>query len=164
MSESWPKLVVFDLDFTLWDSGGVWCDCLQPPFKVAGGRVVDATGAHIKIYSDTLEIVQSLPAKGCQLALASRTGRPEWARELLDLLQLTETFPFQAIYPSNKQEHFRQLHEESGIPYEEMLFFDDELRNIQSVGKLGVLCFHVTQGVRHADLEEALTLWRGRCE
>lgn len=162
MNEDWPNLVVFDLDFTLWDAGGVWCDCLRPPFKIAGGRVVDASGAHVRVYPDTLALIEGLPAQGCQLALASRTGEPDWARELLVLLGLMETFPFQAIYPSDKKAHFRQLQEESGIPYEEMLFFDDEPRNINSVGKLGVLCQHVSHGVRQADFDTALALWRRR--
>ena len=25
-------LLVFDLDFTLWDAGGTWCDQTKPPF------------------------------------------------------------------------------------------------------------------------------------
>lgn len=29
------------------------------------------------------------------------------------------------IYPDNKGRHFRKLHEDSKIPYKEMLFFDD---------------------------------------
>lgn len=32
------RLAVFDLDFTVWDAGGVWSDCLLPPFRVKGGQ------------------------------------------------------------------------------------------------------------------------------
>ncbi len=158
----WPSLVVFDLDFTLWDAGGVWCDCLRPPFKNDGGRVLDASGAHVWVYPETLALIHRLPEEGCQLALASRTGEPDWARELLCLLELTDVFPYQAIYPSDKQVHFQQLREESGIPFEEMLFFDDEVRNIRSVGKLGVLSVQVSHGVRQSDFDAALSQWRRR--
>ena len=46
------KLVVFDLDFTVWDAGGVWCDCLSPPFHRIGDRVFDANGDEVVVYSD----------------------------------------------------------------------------------------------------------------
>ena len=92
----WPSLVVFDLDFTLWDSGGVWCDCLRPPFARSENRVHDANGSHVTVYPDVLELLEMLPEHGCELALASRTGEPEWARELLALLGLANTFRYQA--------------------------------------------------------------------
>ena len=41
------ELVVFDLDFTLWDCGGTWCDCLSPPFMVRDQRILDRTGRWI---------------------------------------------------------------------------------------------------------------------
>ncbi|MDQ8185004.1 hypothetical protein [Pelagicoccus sp. SDUM812002] len=44
------KLVVFDLDFTLWDAGGVWCDCLRPPFSKQGNQVLDAAGLLVRPY------------------------------------------------------------------------------------------------------------------
>lgn len=34
--------------------------------------------------------------------------------------------------------HFEQLHKDTGIPYADMLFFDNEGGNIHSVEKLGV--------------------------
>jgi magnesium-dependent phosphatase 1 len=37
---------------------------------------------------------------------------------------------------ASKLKHFKALHERTGIPYTDMLFFDDELRNIE-VEKLG---------------------------
>ncbi|XP_072479566.1 magnesium-dependent phosphatase 1 isoform X2 [Notamacropus eugenii] len=36
-----------------------------------------------------------------------------------------------------------RLQQKSGIPYSEMIFFDDEKRNIIDVSKLGVTCIHV---------------------
>lgn len=32
---------------------------------------------------------------------------------------------YREIYPDNKGRHFKSLHKASGIPYEDMLFFDD---------------------------------------
>ncbi len=158
--EPWPRLVVFDLDFTLWDCGGTWCDCLRPPFKKSGPRVLDANNGHIRIYPDVEILLEILPQRGCQLGIASRTEQPGWARNLLSLLGLAQKFPYQAIYPSDKKRHFRQLRDESRIDYEDMLFFDDERRNIDSVGSLGVVPFHVDRGVTEANFSRGLQAWR----
>lgn len=114
----------------------------------------------MKVYPDVLELLDILTAQGCELALASRTGEPDWARELLALLGLTNTFRHQAIYPSDKPRPFQQLHKESGFEYHEMLFFDDEKRNIDSVSQLGVHTHYVSRGVRREDFDFALCNWR----
>ena len=47
-----PKLIVFDLDFTLWDCVGTWCDCLSPPFRVRHGHISDRSGRRVSLYDD----------------------------------------------------------------------------------------------------------------
>ena len=47
-----------------------------------------------------------------------------------------------------------------GLAYEEMLFFDDEHRNIDSVGSLGVVSCHVDRGVTEAHFARGLQAWR----
>ena len=44
---TYPKLIVFDLDFTLWNAGGTWCDHLRAPFHCRDGCVLDADGAMV---------------------------------------------------------------------------------------------------------------------
>ena len=85
------------------------------------------------------------------MALASRTEQPAWARELVGLLGLTDRFAFAEIYPASKLSHFKALRKLSGIEFKEMLFFDDEMRNIREVSQLGVSAVHVSDGL-HADL------------
>lgn len=140
------KLVVFDLDFTVWDAGGVWCDCLRPPFRLRDGRVCDARGAVVRVYDGVRWALEFLEERGVEVAVASRTEQPAWARELLDLLGLRERFAFEEIYPSSKVRHFSALKEKSGYAYSEMLFFDDEPRNIVEVGELGVRAVLVENG------------------
>lgn len=103
-----------------------------------------------------------LPLQGCRLGVASRTEQPGWARELLELLGLGDCFDFRAIYPGDKQRHFHQLQSESGVAFEDMLFFDDEERNIRSVGSLGVISWHVERGVSQVAFNAALAAWRDR--
>lgn len=142
-----PELIVFDLDFTLWDCGGTWCDCLSPPFRSRGGAISDRTGRSIRLYQDVHDILESCDHHDVPIAIASRTEQPDWARELLDLLAVTHRFAFAEIYPSTKLRHFAALHQASGIDYQRMMFFDDETRNIREVSQLGVCCIHVPDGI-----------------
>lgn len=141
------KLVVFDLDFTLWDCGGTWCDCLRPPFEFDEGRVVDSNRRWVRLYDDVLEILDRCDQQGVPMALASRTEQPEWAQRLLDMLEITHRFAFSEIYPSSKRKHFNALGQDSSVAFSEMLFFDDEMRNIREVSQLGVKCIHVQHGM-----------------
>ncbi|WP_182865249.1 hypothetical protein [Stieleria mannarensis] len=43
--------------------------------------------------------------------------------------------------------HFAALHQTTGIGFESMLFFDDEMRNIREVSELGVTCIIVEDGL-----------------
>ncbi|MEO1525927.1 MAG: magnesium-dependent phosphatase-1 [Planctomycetota bacterium] len=164
MMSEFPKLVVFDLDFTLWDCGGTYCDCLSPPFALRLGRVVDRRGLHVRLYNDVAAILEACDQVGASIALASRTEQPAWARQLIDLLGLTDRIAFAEIYPSSKLKHFASLQAASDLEYEEMLFFDDERRNIVEVETLGVTAIHVHDGMTTDVFQVGLDRWRDRGE
>jgi len=142
-----PTLIVFDLDFTLWDAGGTWCDQLAPPFSRQQRRVVDRDGARVCLYPDVMRVLDWCCEQRLLLALASRTYEPAWAKCLLDLLEIRDRFAYEEIYPSSKDRHFKALKKQTGYSYAQMLFFDDEPRNIQEVGQLGVNAVQVDNGV-----------------
>ncbi len=150
------KLVVFDLDFTLWDAGGTWCDCTNPPYKKVNSHVEDSSGSKIKLYPDVLNILDDLKQQNITMALASRTGAPSWAKQLLNILDIEHYFHYQEIYPGSKLLHFSQLQKASGIAYSDMVFFDDEMRNISEVGSLGVHAVYVEDGINTHMVNEAL--------
>ena len=150
-----PKLIIFDLDFTLWDCGGTWCDCLSPPFTVRNNRIWDRGDRQIRLYEDVSSILDQCDADGVPMALATRTEQPPWARELIDLLGLSHRFVHAEIYPSSKLKHFAELQKASGIDFAEMLFFDDEMRNIREVSKLGVTSILVKEGLTRQIFEDA---------
>ncbi len=54
------------------------------------------------------------------------------------LVKAIDLFDYQEIYPGSKITHFRKLHDDSGVEYEDMIFFDDEYRNAEVGNKLGV--------------------------
>ncbi len=150
------RLIVFDLDFTLWNAGGTWCDHTNPPYRKVNGHVEDSYGSHIVLYPEVRDIINDLSEQGILMALASRTGAPSWAKKLLNLFEIDHFFKYQEIYPGSKTAHFSQLKRQTGISYSNMAFFDDEMRNIQEVGALGVHAVFVDDGVNSLLVDEAL--------
>jgi magnesium-dependent phosphatase 1 len=141
------KLFVFDLDFTLWNAGGTWCDCTDPPFTRKNGYVADNKGRKIVLYNDTLNIIKDLKFKEILIATASRTEAPAYAFKILELFNIRHLFDFEEIFPDRKINHFMNLKLKSGFEYHEMVFFDDEQRNIEDVSELGVTCELLQNGI-----------------
>ena len=111
-----------------------------------------------------------------QAAVASRTDEPEWAYECMDNLvvqvrdnkdcqrfvTLLDCFgsgrkknPLIQIAFQDKTHHFKRLHAATKIPYEDMVFFDNENWNIRSVSKLGVKCIYTPDGMQKRHWDEA---------
>ena len=79
--------------------------------------------------------------------MRKNTGDPEQTYCSRQRSSLDSYIRYKAIYPKNKKTHFEQLQQESGVPYEEMLFFDNEFRNIRDVKSLGVKCAYCPNGL-----------------
>lgn len=174
------KLMVFDLDCTLWPFH-VECS-YSPPFKMNGDQVVDArgefitkqimiesisqnvsynvvwclslffvililyqpsnhslTGSKMSPYSEVLEVLEKW-SKKCPIAAASRTHYAEGAEVLLNYFGFNKYITYKEIYPGCKLTHFNSLKKKSNVEFKDMLFFDDENRNIIDVKTLGVEC------------------------
>ncbi|KAJ1299942.1 hypothetical protein OPQ81_002610 [Rhizoctonia solani] len=171
-----PQLIAFDLDYTLWD---FWVDThVSPPFKRDGNSINQATDRYktpISFYKDVPRILQHLVDSKCHIAACSRTSAKDEARQLLTLLLLPSSsgsnssaprraidfFDTLEIYPGSKLRHFKALNKKTGIPYEEMLFFDDEHRN-KEVESLGVTMQLVRDGMSWKVFQQGLELWRNR--
>lgn len=148
-------MVKHSKDFTVWP---FWADThVSPPFtKKSNGSIQDSGGNKVKLYDDMLEILKHLSSKGVRLAAASRTEDPPTAQELLRILDIDQYFSYKEIYPGSKLTHFKRFVEASGIAYSNMLFFDDEERNIHEVSRLGVTCVLVKRGMTHTVLQSGL--------
>ncbi|CAM1503274.1 Fc.00g080500.m01.CDS01 [Cosmosporella sp. VM-42] len=173
-----PKLIVFDLDYTLWP---FWVDThVTPPLKANAthSAATDRYGEDYAFYSDVPSILYALPRAGVKIGVASRTHAPSLARDMLKLLHIpppddTSGKPekpkralevFDAgmeIYPSSKIKHFESLQKRTGIRYEDMLFFDDEARN-KDTESLGVTMWLVRDGVTWGEVEKGVDEWRKR--
>ncbi|XP_075672660.1 uncharacterized protein LOC142642198 isoform X2 [Castanea sativa] len=130
-----PRLVVFDLDYTLWP---FYCECRSK-------REMPSLYPHAK------GIVHALKDKGIDMAIASRSPTADIAETFINNIQ--EIFSSR----TDKTDHFQRIHSRTGVPFNSMLFFDDENRNIQAVSKKGVTSILVGDGVNLGALREGLT-------
>jgi len=146
-------LVVFDLDFTLWDCGGTWCDHTNPPYYKQNGIIRDDDDRIIRLYAEVPSILEHLVNQNLQIGVASRTSAPEWADELMQLFDIKKYVDHFEIYPGSKIKHFKSLQKKTGLLYRDMLFFDDEYRNIEELSGLGVESVFVEEGITNALVE-----------
>jgi magnesium-dependent phosphatase 1 len=176
-----PKLIVFDLDYTLWP---FWVDThTVPPIKAGPQHttVIDKYNDTFQFYADIPSILHTLPQAGVMLAVASRTTTHHLAREMLKLLHVTPPAPEEGaegkkekpkraldyfdggleMYPTSKIRHFEAIYRRTGIGFNEMLFFDDEQRN-QDTETLGVTMWLVRDGVSWGEIQAGITEWRKR--
>jgi len=176
MSTRLPKLIAFDLDYTLWP---LWIDThIGSSLKRDGdtlNEVYDEFGDKVTFFHDVPQILHQLRSAGVVVAACSRTSATALARQALSLLLVPPNaedadspvmpainfFDQLEIYPGSKKAHFKRLHKKTGIPYSEMLFFDDEPRN-KEVQSLGVTFQLVQRGLDKACFERGLESWRAR--
>jgi magnesium-dependent phosphatase 1 len=153
-----PKLIVFDLDNTLW-TPELYKLRRLPNYASAGppGPMADQD---VRLYAGARAALEELATdeawKDTSLACASRTNKGPWARQLLrdftvagrsldDLLQYKE------IFTGDKIAHFNNLQQKSEIAFDEMLFFDDardgKYGNCAKVAAMGVCSAHYPDGI-----------------
>ncbi|KAH0554546.1 magnesium-dependent phosphatase 1-like [Cotesia glomerata] len=155
-----PKLIVFDLDYTLWP---FWVDThVTPPFSRKNGSVVDARGKKIKFYEQVPEILENLVSQGIEIGIASRTSEIKGAYQLLKLFNWEKYIKYTEIYPGCKITHFNKIKKASGVEFKDMIFFDDEHRNIHDLTEVGVLSILVTNGVTKSVITEGLDKFNSR--
>ena len=136
---------------------------------------VDQLAYYHRRWGESLSFYRDIPAiltaakdgpKPLLLATASRTHAPELANELLAQLHIQpankralDFFDYMQMFPGDKKQHFAKLHKSSGVKYEEMLFFDDEVRN-RNVESLGVVMCLVRDGVTKVEIDRGVRDWR----
>ena len=128
-------------------------------------RVVDRLGTELTIHPGARIAIEEMLNRprwrraNVQIAYASRTDEPEWALEAMRLLRvcadnrgldvtLEDAVDHMEVYPvRSKTEQFHRIKAKSGVPFERMLFFDNEARNVREVATLGVCCVYTPDGM-----------------
>ena len=148
-----PKLIVFDLDNTLWSPELYQLRKLQRTNQtpVAGKDVKLLKGA-----KKALDAKRTFPET--KFAVASRTKSVDWAHDLLVQFGIRDLFDHIEIFPGNKRAHFENIAAASGIRFREMLFFDDardgRYGNCEPISQMGVLSVHCPNGLHSEDIFE----------
>jgi magnesium-dependent phosphatase 1 len=132
----------------------------QSPFSsLAGGnRCRSQVGSVVTLHADVPSILHELSTaeewSDTELAISSRTDQPEWARELLGLFTLPISSkrsndtprtlkeviggPWEMVSTERKVLHFERISEQTNIPLEQIMFFDNDIGNCKSVSRMGV--------------------------
>lgn len=165
-----PKLLIFDLDQTLWAF-----DAAQPRFQTPhrlAPEGVQCQAAVAKPFKEAAEIVRHLKGSGQRLAVASANSQEKVCASLLQhmgFLQDRAGFggiekSIMAIYPGSKTAHFKQIADGSGLEFREMLFFDDRALNVRAAQKLGIVAHQVSSldGLTWKDFSAGLDAWRAQ--
>ena len=93
-------------------------------------------------------------------------------RELERPVRAVEYFVHPQMYPGSKTSHFRKIQSmtksdktnfpNGAVPYENMIFFDDEARNRNVETELGAVFVLVRDGVTAAEVDKGVWEWRRR--
>ena len=137
-----PDLIVMDLDNTLW----------TPELYQLNQKKIPRAKKDINLFADVPTIFQMTLAADFsdnppKLAVASRAQNEDWALQLLQDFRISKKgktlydifHPHVEIRPGTKKQHFQALREVTGVPYKNMIFFDDWEVNLEEVSQLGVL-------------------------
>lgn len=150
-----------------------------PPFTVSEGVVSDGSYQEVELMGASRKILNMLATdpqwQDTAVAYVSRTDCTDWAEICLKLIQVADGISmydlakYQEIYPGNKKGHFKKIHQQSGIDYSDMVFFDNERRNIIDCNTLGITCIYTPNGMTDdawakglAEHAAKVARWRGR--
>ncbi|KAH3676049.1 hypothetical protein WICMUC_002346 [Wickerhamomyces mucosus] len=143
----YPKVVIFDLDYTLWPC---WCDThISPPIKAKNKQeITDKYGTSLSFFPDVEVIFKELLENNVLIVGASRTHAPQVATKLLKLLHINgepaiNHFSFLEWGTGSKIGHInsalKKIRQELGVDVSghDCILYDDEYRN-KDVRTIGV--------------------------
>lgn len=178
-----PRVIVFDLDGTLWNPemyqlrGGA-------PFRPDTANpdvMIDRSGEKVRLIGETRRILQEfitdLKWKNTYLAVSSTCDEPQWAAELLQHYKFTDSKggvvtmgslfgDLKEIYYSGKDSHHKKILEKINrldktvTDFSQMLFFDNQMNNIRSVSDIGVTSCYCPSGMIAGAFEKGIQMWQ----
>ena len=168
-----PKLIVFDLDLTLWP---FWIDRhVNPPFTKYSNNnqfytIIDEKRRKMTFYKDVPTILNTfrnycLKNNG-YMAIASRTSEFKAAMELLEHYGWKDYFQSFQMFYGSKSVHMQNICEEigNGISKNEILFFDDKKHNIDDTKCLGITAYQLNPriGLTRQDCLNGLKMYESK--
>jgi magnesium-dependent phosphatase 1 len=173
MARRLPALIVFDLDACLWLPEMYELSHAPTNYDADRGGVV-AGHETVTLFKGAQTVLTKLldgSFGSVKVAVASSTTEPSYANRCLEVLpadptgqrteKLADIVDYRQIYPGNKgRQHFPALKIESGVPFDQMLFFDDctYSDNCRDVARScpGVTCVRTPNGLTEALFQAGL--------
>ena len=145
-----PQLVVFDLDWTLWPRPRFRAG---PPFlPIDEGRagVRSSCGEELDLFLGARRALVQLADAEVPVALASRTHRPKWALQWVDMIHVDDSRTLSDVIGKSpiiirdgcKSSHVREIARRTGVGFDSILFFDDSYPDVVKVEGLGATAVH----------------------
>ena len=170
MARRLPKVLVFDLDGCVWwpEMYHLWGGGGSPFTPTSNGNVKDRANATVKVMADLREILLDIKTdtnwNETKIAVASSCDEPSWARECIRLIGIGDKFKLKdifdpnltEIYKGSKSGHLKEISKKSGCALEDMIFFDNEWGNCQTVARIGVTVVYTPKGVTRQLFQEAI--------
>ena len=183
-----PTMIVFDLDDCLWspEMYTLWSKPSIPETGDLGdgsstgvvGMKVPPAGPTVRLFPGARKVLRELITdpkyEGIILAAASSSEEPSFSYACLEGIEITPQVTLRQIISydqigrtgalsPDKRTHFRLLHQESQVPYEEMLFFDDcnwgdHCRTVSR--EFGVVSQRTPAGMQYSEFVEALDKYK----
>jgi magnesium-dependent phosphatase 1 len=174
-----PKLIIFDLDGCLWRPEMYelihFMGNRGAPFRPSEedkNILVTVGGQPVQLLKDVRDVMREIYSdpqwNDVLVGISSRTDAPHWARELLSKFTvhdsdggdfvLSDVFqggPIEISYES-KVKHFQRISRHTNIGFQDMVFFDNEFGNCQSIASLGVTVGYCPGGVCRGIWEKTL--------
>ena len=136
------KLIVFDLDETIWSVDPIEFGPIAPPFELLGPHEVRGRTASIHLFPGVRALLRNLHRRHTYISLASRSD-PQVCEELLRLFEIFHYFTYpqygwqeksQAVL--NILKAFADFEKEHILP-RDVLFIDDWPGNVEAVRGTG---------------------------
>jgi magnesium-dependent phosphatase 1 len=151
-------------------------DLIPTNMRGVVGMKVPNNGPTVKLFSGArkalYELVTDPMYAGIILAAASSSEEPSYSHACLENIEILPGLTLRQIITHdqigrtgqlspNKKSHFRLLQEESGIQFEEMLFFDDcnwGDHCATVTREFGVVSYRTPSGLQYSEFQEGTSL------
>ena len=159
-SRAGVRLVILDLDRTLWDHGDA-SDLVRPFRRVAEDAIEDRHGVRVTLSPGARRLLEGLRARKLVIVCAS-WNELQPVDEIFDLLELDRFFDHKKVEPHPRKQEtigalFRELAEAGmALAPDEALYVDDRTRHLDAVrAAVGPVRF-LHYGVDIRSLDEVL--------
>jgi len=168
-SKPLPGALVFDLDGCLWapEMYELWGRGGAPFTLTKNGNLKDRGGEEVQLLGDVRNIMLELKTddkwKNTVIGVASTCDEPSWAKECIDKFPIGKGHHLKDvlhshlhIYKANKSRQLTKISEDTGIPLNETIFFDNQSNNCMDVSQVNVTVAYVPDGITRSAFEDAL--------